>query len=98
MRRSDVRTYAGGLIRYDRGRRRVWLANQRLHHGLTGALLATGGMAGIAAKRLTRRGGVEWAVLGMALMAHDWHDRGHWFERGDQSALSAMPGPPRTRR
>ena len=63
MNASPLRLYAGGLIRYDAERRRVWIVNQRLHHGLTGAMLA---------------------AAGAALMAHDWHDRGHWLERGPQ--------------
>jgi hypothetical protein len=59
----SVRNYAGGLVRYDADRRRVWLRGQRLHHGLTGAFLA---------------------ATGIALMAHDWHDRSFWFQRGIQ--------------
>jgi hypothetical protein len=55
--------YAGRLFRYDPELRRVWVGGQRLHHGLTGALLAG---------------------LGLVLMAHDWHDRSRWFERGTQ--------------
>jgi hypothetical protein len=78
------KAYALGLIRYDAQRRRVWVCGQRFHHGLTGALLAGAGLAGLSARRLTRRGGVEWAVLGTALMAHDWGDRTHWFQRGSQ--------------
>jgi hypothetical protein len=52
--------------------------------GFTGALLACMGMAGLAAHRLTTRGGVEWALIGSILMAHDWHDRSLWFRRGAQ--------------
>jgi len=37
---KHLRLYAGGLIRYDPLKRRVWIVNQRLHHGLTGAMLA----------------------------------------------------------
>ncbi len=33
------------LVRYDAGRRRLWLAGQRVHHGLTGALLFAAGTA-----------------------------------------------------
>jgi hypothetical protein len=39
------RTYAVGLVRYDAERRRVWIGGQRLHHGLTGALLTAAGIA-----------------------------------------------------
>jgi hypothetical protein len=63
MDEAKLRKYARGIIRYDPAARRVWIRNQRLHHGLTGAMLA---------------------VAGMALMAHDWHDRTHWLERGPQ--------------
>ena len=42
---KHLRLYAGGLIRYDPLKRRVWIVNQRLHHGLTGAMLAAAGMA-----------------------------------------------------
>jgi hypothetical protein len=51
------------VIRYDARRHRIWVGNQRLHHGLTGVVLA---------------------VAGVTLMAHDWHDRTHWFQRGTQ--------------
>ena len=81
---TAARTYAGGLVRYDGERRRVWIAGQRLHHGLTGAVFASLGLAGLAAHRMTRRGGVEWALLGTALMAHDWQDRTVWFQVGPQ--------------
>ena len=81
---TSIRTYAGGAIRYDRSRRRVWIAGQRLHHGLTGALVTSAGLAGLAVHRFTARGGIEWALLGTALMAHDWHDRTAWFRPGRQ--------------
>jgi hypothetical protein len=42
--REHLHQYAGGLIRYDSAMRRVWVRNQRLHHGLTGAMLAVAGM------------------------------------------------------
>ena len=31
------------MIGYDADRRRVWICGQRVHHGLTGVLLATTG-------------------------------------------------------
>jgi hypothetical protein len=55
------RSYAAGLLRYDSERRRVWICGQRLHHGLTGVVLA---------------------AAGIALMAHDRHDRSIWFRLG----------------
>jgi hypothetical protein len=82
---DGVRRLGAGLLTYDTQRRRVWVAGQRLHHGLTGALVAGAGVVGLAARRLTPRGSLEIALLGSALMAHDWHDRGRWFELGAQS-------------
>jgi hypothetical protein len=29
--------------------------------------------------------GASWTLLGGALIAHDWHDRSLWFERGPGS-------------
>jgi hypothetical protein len=60
---TNVKAFAGGLVRFDSDRRRIWVGGQRLHHGLTGTFLA---------------------VAGIALMAHDWHDRSYWFQRGFQ--------------
>lgn len=79
------RELRGRLVEYDAERRRVWVCGQRLHHGLTGALVAVGGLAGLVGRRLTARGGLEWTLLGSLLMAHDWSDRGHWFEPGRQA-------------
>jgi len=44
-RETQSRTYAVGLLRYDAERRRVWICGQRLHHGVTGALLTAAGIA-----------------------------------------------------
>jgi hypothetical protein len=33
------------LLRYDARRRRLWVAGQRVHHGLTGVLLCAAGTA-----------------------------------------------------
>jgi hypothetical protein len=42
---SEIRkSYAAGLVRYDARRHRVWICGQRLHHGLTGAMLAAAGV------------------------------------------------------
>ncbi|MGI8727416.1 MAG: hypothetical protein ACR2K6_07020 [Solirubrobacterales bacterium] len=81
---QDLRSYAAGLVRYDAMRKRVWIGSQRLHHGLTGALVTGTGVACLAAHRISPRGGLEWALAGSVLMAHDWHDRSHWFEKGPQ--------------
>jgi hypothetical protein len=32
------------LLRYDKQRRRLWIAGQRCHHGATGALMALAGL------------------------------------------------------
>ena len=82
---ATVHRIARGLVEYDSVRRRVWVCGQRLHHGLTGALVTACGVAGLAAHRMSPKGGVEWALLGSMLMAHDWHDRRQWFEPGHQS-------------
>lgn len=80
---AAVRTYGAGLVTYDSARKRVWVSGQRLHHGMAGSVLAGFGLAGLLARRLTPIGGLEAAVLGTALMAHDWHDRSLWFAPGD---------------
>jgi hypothetical protein len=41
----SIHSYARGLVRYDACRRRIWVRGQRLHHGLTGLLLAGAGLA-----------------------------------------------------
>lgn len=38
-------TKGNRLIAYDPVRRRIWVCGQRVHHGLTGALLAVTGAA-----------------------------------------------------
>ncbi|MEK6327215.1 MAG: hypothetical protein AABM66_06785 [Actinomycetota bacterium] len=53
--------YAAGLVRYDAEHRRVWICGQRLHHGLTGALLTA---AGIALMAHDRRDRSAWFRLG----------------------------------
>ncbi len=45
MAEEDLHQLARGIVRYDSRRRRLWVCGQRLHHGLTGALLAGAGMA-----------------------------------------------------
>jgi hypothetical protein len=75
-------TKGNRLLAVDVERRRIWIGGQRVHHGLTGLLLAAGGLTGLAARKLTTRGGIEWTLLGTALIAHDWGDRAMWFKRG----------------
>jgi hypothetical protein len=42
---ANTRAYAGGIVRYDPVARRLWIGEQRLHHGLTGVMLAAAGLA-----------------------------------------------------
>ena len=70
------------LVHYDPTVRRLWLRGQRCHHGATGALLATAGLAGVVTLR--SRGLAAMVATGALLMAHDWHDRAVWFARGWQ--------------
>ena len=51
---GQSRAYVGGILRYDAERRRVWICGQRMHHGLTGALLAAAGLALMAHDRRDR--------------------------------------------
>ena len=55
-------TMIGRAVRYDRERRRVWLAGRRVHHGATGIILA---------------------LVGGALIVHDWKDRSAWLNGRD---------------
>ena len=82
---AGIRRWGNGLVEYDTVRRRLWVGGQRMHHGLTGAVVAGAGVGALVAHRLSPRGSLEFALLGSVLMAHDWHDRDHWFERGHQS-------------
>ena len=68
------------VLYYDAARRRLWILGQRCHHGATGALLAAAGVATLKASP-----GVAMVAAGGALMAHDWHDRSIWFQRGWQN-------------
>jgi hypothetical protein len=68
-------------VHYDAVRRRLWIYGQRCHHGATGALLAAAG----AVATLKAPGAIALVAAGSALMAHDWHDRSIWFERGWQN-------------
>jgi hypothetical protein len=42
---TQGKNYAHGVLRYDAERHRVWVCGCRMHHGLTGALLAAAGLA-----------------------------------------------------
>jgi len=72
-------------IHFDAQRRRLWVLGQRCHHGATGAVLAGVAAAGLMAARMTARRTVTLGAMAGLLMAHDWKDRGVWFERGPGS-------------
>ncbi len=75
------------ILTYDTGRKRLWIAGQRCHHGATGALITGAAAVGLAAARAHRRAAVAiaaTAATGSLLMAHDWKDRSIWFQRGWQ--------------
>jgi hypothetical protein len=72
------------ILTYDTGRRRLWIAGQRCHHGATGALITGVAGVGIAVARAHGRATLAVAATGSLLMAHDWKDRSIWFQRGWQ--------------
>jgi hypothetical protein len=76
---------ARGPIHYDAVRRRLWICGQRCHHGATGALLTAAAAGALLASALQPRRAITLLATGSALMAHDWHDRPLWFERGWQA-------------
>jgi hypothetical protein len=69
-------------LHYDALQRRLWIRGQRCHHGATGVLLACTGVVGLLTFRHPVLTG--FVAAGGVLMAHDWHDRAHWFARGWQ--------------
>jgi hypothetical protein len=76
------------ILTYDTGRKRLWIAGQRCHHGATGALITGAAGIGLAVARAHRRAAVAIAATaagGSLLMAHDWKDRSIWFQRGWQN-------------
>ena len=74
---------SNSILHYDSRRRRLWIRGQRCHHGATGAVLATAGVVGLVALRAPAL--TAMVAAGSVLMAHDWHDRAVWFQRGWQS-------------
>jgi hypothetical protein len=82
--RTSVWTRGNRIVGFDPERRRVWIGGQRLHHGLTGIVLAGVGVARLVTHRSSNRA-IAWTLAGGAMMAHDWKDRGVWFRRGAQA-------------
>lgn len=77
------------FLEYDALRRRLWIGGQRCHHGATGTVVALVAGLGVLAGHVpvakvgsNPRSLAVLALTGGALMAHDWKDRGAWFERG----------------
>jgi hypothetical protein len=76
------------ILTYDTGRKRLWIAGQRCHHGATGALITGVAGVGLALARAHRNTGLAiaaTAATGSLLMVHDWKDRSIWFQRGWQN-------------
>jgi hypothetical protein len=71
-------------LHYDAVRRRLWICGQRCHHGATGAILTAVAATGLLASSVQARRALTLMATGSLLMAHDWHDRPLWFERGWQ--------------
>jgi hypothetical protein len=73
-------------LEYDALQRRLWIRGQRMHHGATGSLVAALACLALMTGQLKGNSGmrslVAMAAAGGALMAHDWKDRGLWFELG----------------
>jgi len=57
---TNVRTVT--LFRYDKQRRRLWIAGQRCHHGATGVLMA---FAGLVLMLHDRHDLTRWFARGM---------------------------------
>jgi hypothetical protein len=70
------------LVEYDALSRRLWVLGQRCHHGAGGSLVAAAACLGLAVDRHPSLPLAGLAAAGGLLMAHDWPDRGIWFERG----------------
>ena len=83
------------LVEYDAPRHRLWILGQRCHHGATGSVVAAAACLalmsdpGVVSKPHMWPGSVLALVAagGALMMAHDWKDRGIWFERGRGSQL-----------
>lgn len=67
------------IVTYDRNAQRVWICNQRIHHGACGcALIALA---------------IRWRAclpIGLLLALHDWHDWKVWFKRELWNAIDPL--------
>ena len=81
---TQVWTRGNRIVGYDPELRRIWIGGQRLHHGVTGIVLAGAGLARLATRR-SANSALAWTLAGGAMIAHDWKDRSVWFRRGDQA-------------
>jgi hypothetical protein len=73
------------VVKYDAPSHRLWILGQRCHHGATGTVVAAASFIGLIVEPPVRGLSVAGIAIGSALMAHDWRDRGVWFERGPGS-------------
>jgi hypothetical protein len=82
-RRTRVCTRGNRIVGFDPEQRRIWVGGQRLHHGVTGIVLAGAGLTRLVTRRSSRA--LAWTLAGGAMIAHDWKDRSVWFRLGDQA-------------
>ena len=81
------------FVEYDAFRRRLWILGQRCHHGATGSLVTAAAFLALMAESTVdadpapRTLFAAVAAGGALMMAHDWKDRGIWFERGRGSQI-----------
>ena len=85
MSRMSPWTRGNRVFGFDPKLRRLWIAGQRLHHGVSGIAVLGAGLAGMLVGRTDYRRGIAWTLAGSAMIAHDWKDRAVWFRRGPQS-------------
>jgi hypothetical protein len=83
--RAHPWTRGNRVFGFDPELRRLWIAGQRLHHGVTGIAVLGAGLAGMLAGHTDPMLAVGWTLAGSAMVAHDWKDRAVWFRRGPQS-------------
>jgi hypothetical protein len=92
--RSATENSVSKVVEYDVLRHRLWILGQRCHHGATGSVVAAAACATLLTDSALHATAGARALLALAaagsgalLMAHDWQDRGIWFERGRGSQI-----------